>query len=87
MGDFNVLPLSHKPVPLCFHAPLRARFNETTKVRTKSDCDSDFRWLKLFFLRAIRIGRELMPQSPTRDESESQKLMFWELIFVIAKHI
>ena len=31
-------------------AVIRARFNETTKVRTKSDdSDSDFRWLKLFF--------------------------------------
>ena len=58
---------------------LRAHFNEATKVRTKSDSDRDFRWLKLFFLRVIRIGRELMPQSPTGDESESQKLMFWEL--------
>ena len=40
-----------------------------------------------FFLRVIRIGRELMPQSPTGDESESQKLMFWELIFMRATHI
>ena len=66
---------------------VRARFNETTKVRTKSDSDSDFRWLKLFFLRVIRIGRELMSQSPTGDESESQKLMFWELIIVRATQI
>ena len=28
---------------------LRARFNETTKLRNKIDFDSDFRWLKLFF--------------------------------------
>ena len=28
---------------------VRAHFNEATKVRTKSDSDRDFRWLKLFF--------------------------------------
>ena len=42
--------LSH--IYLCTRALpaiVRARFNETTKVRTKSDSDSDFRWLKLFF--------------------------------------
>ena len=53
-------------------AVIRARFNETTKVRTKSDdSDSDFRWLKLFFSSRDSCW------SPTGDESESQKLMFY----------
>ena len=40
-----------------------------------------------FFLRVIPLGCELMPQSPTRVKSQSQKLMFRELVFVIVIHI